>query len=70
MCYQVFECVINWTKHDEENRKVHLPLLMEHVRLPLTSKEYLLQRVDEEPLLRADLQCKLSDIESGFESSE
>lgn len=31
---------------------------MEHVRLPLTSKEYLLKRVDDEPLLRIDSQCK------------
>lgn len=31
---------------------------MEHVRLPLLSQEYLVQRVEEEPLLKTDLKCK------------
>lgn len=31
---------------------------MEHVRLPLASKEYLLKRVEEEPLLKNSLECK------------
>lgn len=39
-------------------RKEHLPKLMEHVRLPLASKEYLLKRVEEEPLLKNSLQCE------------
>jgi len=30
---------------------------MEHVRLPLASKEYLLKRVEEEPLLKNSLEC-------------
>jgi len=34
-----------------------LPKLMEHVRLPLASKEYLLKRVEEEPLLKNSLEC-------------
>jgi len=32
---------------------------MEHVRLPLASKEYLLKRVEEEPLLKNSLECML-----------
>lgn len=31
---------------------------MEHVRLPLLSQDYLMQRVEEEPLLKLNLQCK------------
>lgn len=54
---QVFECVIAWVHHDLENRQLHLAELMEHVRLPLLSQEYLVQRVEEEPLLKANLQC-------------
>jgi hypothetical protein len=54
---QVFECVIAWVHHDLENRQMHLAELMEHVRLPLLSQEYLVQRVEEEPLLKANLQC-------------
>lgn len=53
----MFECVINWVKQDVENRKVHLPLLMEHIRLPLMNKDYLIEKVNEEPLLRENFQC-------------
>lgn len=31
--------------------------LMEHVRLPLVSNEYLLNTVKEEPLLKNNLKC-------------
>ncbi|XP_049826565.1 ring canal kelch homolog isoform X2 [Aethina tumida] len=55
---KVFECVIAWVQHDLECRQKHLSSLMEHVRLPLMTQEYLVQRVEEEPLLKADLQCK------------
>lgn len=56
--FQVFECVIAWVNHDLEKRKEYLAELMEHVRLPLLSQEYLVQRVEEEPLLKTNLQCK------------
>nr|CAH7714328.1 unnamed protein product [Callosobruchus chinensis] len=55
---KVFECVIAWVQHDLETRHKHLASLMEHVRLPLMSQDYLVQRVEEEPLLKADIQCK------------
>lgn len=55
---KVFECVIAWVQHDLECRHKDLAALMEHVRLPLMSQEYLMQRVEEEPLLKTDLQCK------------
>ncbi|KAL6439278.1 hypothetical protein ACFW04_003868 [Cataglyphis niger] len=55
---KVFECVISWVHHDLEKRQTDLALLMEYVRLPLLSQEYLVQRVEEEPLLKANLQCK------------
>lgn len=55
---KVFECVVSWVHHDLEARQSQLPLLMEHVRLPLLSQDYLMQRVEEEPLLKANLQCK------------
>lgn len=43
--------------HNSCCRKDILPKLMEHVRLPLASKEYLLKRVEEEPLLKNSLEC-------------
>lgn len=61
---EMFECVINWVKQDVENRKVHLPLLMEHIRLPLMNKDYLIEKVNEEPLLRENSQCKDYIIEA------
>lgn len=57
---KVFECVISWVHHDLDNRQNDLALLMEHVRLPLLSQEYLVQRVEEEPLLKANLQCEFA----------
>lgn len=33
-------------------------MLMEHVRLPLLSQDYLVHRVDEEPLLQYSPKCK------------
>jgi len=47
---QVFECVINWVKYELKCRKDFLPDLMEHVRLPLASKQYILEKVVDEPL--------------------
>ncbi|TSO98562.1 Kelch-like protein 2 [Bagarius yarrelli] len=40
---KVFEAVIVWVKHDKDVRQEHMSHLMEHVRLPLLSREYLVQ---------------------------
>ena len=37
---------------------------MEHVRLPLLSQDYLLNRVDSEPLLKTNDSCKDFIIEA------
>jgi len=60
----VFECVLNWVNYSPDSRKTFVPMLMEHVRLPLLSKDYLVNRVDEEPLLRLSPQCKDLIIEA------
>ncbi|CAH0392031.1 unnamed protein product [Bemisia tabaci] len=60
---KVFECVMNWVNHQLENRQKNLAELMEHVRLPLLSKDYL-KRVKEEPLFKNSLQCKDFIIEA------
>jgi hypothetical protein len=39
-------------------RSQFLPALIEHVRLPLLSQEFLIQRVETEPLLRLNSACK------------
>lgn len=55
--FKVFECVVSWVNHDLEERQCHLGELMEYVRLPLLPQEYLVQTVEEEPLLKANLKC-------------
>uniref|UniRef100_A0A8B9GWF3 Kelch-like family member 2 n=1 Tax=Astyanax mexicanus TaxID=7994 RepID=A0A8B9GWF3_ASTMX len=55
---KVFEAVIAWVKHDKDVRQEHMAHLMEHVRLPLLSREYLVQRVEEESLVKNSSACK------------
>lgn len=38
-------------------RKDLLSKLMGHVRLPLASKQYILKRLEEEPLLKNSFEC-------------
>ncbi|CAL4174371.1 unnamed protein product, partial [Meganyctiphanes norvegica] len=55
---KVFECVMSWVGAELSSREQQLAELMEYVRLPLLSQDYLIQRVEEEPLLKHDTQCK------------
>ncbi len=61
---KVYESVLAWVRHDEESRRCHLPVLMEHVRLPLLSREYIFQRVDGEALFESQPRCKDFIIEA------
>lgn len=61
---KIFECVVAWIQFDSSARQDHLAELMEHVRLPLLSQDYLVQRVEKEPLLKGDIQCKDYIIEA------
>ncbi|KAF7244199.1 Kelch-like protein 2 [Varanus komodoensis] len=55
---KVFEAVIAWVNHDKDVRQELMARLMEHVRLPLLSREYLVQRVEEEALVKNSSACK------------
>ncbi|XP_069576147.1 kelch-like protein 3 isoform X4 [Brachyistius frenatus] len=55
---KVFEAMIAWIKNDETARLEHMPKLMEHVRLPLLSRDYLVQIVEEEALIKNNNTCK------------
>ncbi|XP_026808340.1 ring canal kelch homolog [Rhopalosiphum maidis] len=55
---EVFESVIKWVKHELDHRKELLPNVMEHVRLKLISKEYFLEKIVDEPLLKNNPKCK------------
>ncbi|WKX93999.1 hypothetical protein Q1695_011342 [Nippostrongylus brasiliensis] len=52
----VFEAVINWVKHDS-SRQPSLPNVLVGVRLPLMSREFLLNRVYNEPMIRESFAC-------------
>ncbi|XP_069349826.1 kelch-like protein 2 isoform X6 [Eulemur rufifrons] len=55
---KVFEAVIAWVSHDKDVRQEFMARLMEHVRLPLLPREYLVQRVEEESLVKNSSACK------------
>ncbi|XP_043924914.1 kelch-like protein 3 isoform X2 [Protopterus annectens] len=55
---KVFEAVISWINYDKEARLDHMAKLMEHVRLPLLPRDYLVQRVEEEALIKNNNICK------------
>ncbi|XP_048258603.1 kelch-like protein 2 isoform X2 [Haliotis rufescens] len=55
---QVFEAVMSWVQHDLGSRQGLVEQLLEHVRLPLMTQEYLVQRVEEEPLVKTNSRCK------------
>ncbi|GAB6026965.1 hypothetical protein CHUAL_014102 [Chamberlinius hualienensis] len=55
---KVFTAVIAWIKHDIEKRAEHAARLMQHVRLPLISRDFLTTHVDNEPLVHDIPECK------------
>ncbi|KAI1285275.1 Kelch-like protein 17 [Halotydeus destructor] len=54
----VFDAVMSWIKHKPKERESYLGNLLQHVRLPLTNRLFLLKRVDEEPLIQGNQQGK------------
>lgn len=55
---KVFTAVLNWVKHDLVERKKHIAELISNVRLPLLNREFLMENVETEPLVREDHHCK------------
>lgn len=55
---KVFTAVLNWVKNDLNERQKFVSELMTHVRLPLVSREFLMECVESEALVREDPQCK------------
>ncbi|CAG9861996.1 unnamed protein product [Phyllotreta striolata] len=54
----VFSAVLNWVKHNLAERSKHISKLMQHVRLPLVNREFLMTRVDNEKLIRENSDCQ------------
>ncbi|XP_057299757.1 kelch-like protein 18 [Hydractinia symbiolongicarpus] len=54
---QIFEAIMKWVKHDEENRQKHFKDLVSYVRFPLISPYYLMDHVESEELVRSTPDC-------------
>ncbi|CAL1530807.1 unnamed protein product [Lymnaea stagnalis] len=55
---QVYEAVMSWVNHNLPARQNCVEQLLENVRLPLINQEYIVQKVEEEPLVKANSRCK------------
>ena len=49
---------MQWVRRDLVTRQQFVSQLVEHVRLPLLSQEFLVQRVEEETLIKTNSECK------------
>ncbi|XP_077819972.1 kelch-like protein 35 isoform X2 [Macaca mulatta] len=54
----VFEAAMRWVRHDAPARRGQLRRLLEHVRLPLLSPAYFLEKVEADELLQACGECR------------
>jgi len=54
----VYEAVIGWVRTDVTNRSPNMARLLEHVRLPLMPKDYLVKTVTQEYLVNNSDLCK------------
>jgi len=54
---EVFDSVMKWLRSDIK-RGVHTFELLSLVRLPLLSKEYIIDQAETDPLIKEDVQCK------------
>ncbi|XP_077979245.1 kelch-like protein 18 [Glandiceps talaboti] len=55
---EVYHAVIAWIKHDPENRMKKLVTILEYVRLPLCSWEFLTSQVANDNIVTATKSCK------------
>ncbi|XP_060872121.1 ring canal kelch homolog isoform X2 [Metopolophium dirhodum] len=62
---KIFECVINWVKHELDCRYDSLSKLMEHVRLSLAPEECIISKnIADEPLIKNNPKCEDFVIEA------
>ncbi|XP_065676838.1 kelch-like protein 12 isoform X1 [Hydra vulgaris] len=54
----VYEALIRWIKYDIKIRKLYFLNLLSLIRLPLVSPDYLVDRVETEPLINEFPKCK------------
>jgi kelch-like protein 20 len=54
----VFNAVMAWVRHSVQERRQHLPLVLQHVRLPLMSPKFLVGTVGSDLLVKSDDMCR------------
>ncbi|KAM7311798.1 kelch-like protein 17 isoform X2 [Ixodes scapularis] len=54
----VYEATVAWIKHDLSERQKYVGKLLQHCRLPLTRRDFLLSKVGEEPLVQSSEESK------------
>ena len=55
---EVYMAVLQWVKQDPTERAQHLSCLLNQVRLPMLSVPFLMQEVDNEPLIKQCTGCR------------
>ena len=50
----VYSAVMSWVKHDLKTREQYLGNLLQHVRLPLMERTFLLDQVSKDPLIKSN----------------
>ncbi|CAL1267931.1 unnamed protein product [Larinioides sclopetarius] len=55
---KAFESLMLWVNYDLPNRKNDLPSLLEMIRLPLLSPQYLTDHIENNPLLKENNHCR------------
>ncbi|KAG9510978.1 Kelch-like protein 20, partial [Fragariocoptes setiger] len=53
-----FEAVMRWIRADRNERLVHLPEVMQHVRLSQLTPQYLVKTVSQDVLIRSNEKCR------------
>lgn len=54
----VYSAVVQWIKQDPTDRAQHLPALLAEVRLPMLPVPVLMTKVDCEPLIKQNIECR------------
>ena len=54
----VYLSVMQWVKQEPAEREQYLPKLLKHVRLPMLSVPFLMEDVDNEPLIKSSSECR------------
>ena len=55
---EVYDAVLKWVKFKTEDRKIFLKDLLSHVRFPLLTRKFLIDRVTKEELIITDSSCR------------